>query len=44
MPNKEKEQIGFHYLLREIQLCTLIFFGNECIPQEVINKFIVFIS
>ena len=33
---KVKEQIGFHYLLTEIQLYTLILL--EYIPQEVLNK------
>ena len=33
-----KEHIGFHYLLKEIQLYTLSFFGIEYIPQEELNK------
>ena len=35
--NKVKKHIGSHYLLTEIQLWILIFFGNEYIPQEVLN-------
>ena len=35
---KLKEYIGLHYLLREIQLCILILFETEYIPQEVLNK------
>ena len=38
MIKRIKEHIGFHYLLTETQLYTLIFFGIEYISQEVLNK------
>ena len=33
-----KEHIRFHYLLKEIQLCTLILLELNVFPQEVLNK------
>ena len=38
MTNKVKGHIEFHYLLTEILLCTLFFFGIECVPRDVLNK------
>ena len=38
MTKKVKEHIGFHYLLTEIQLYTLIFFGIEYIHEEVLTE------
>ena len=38
MIKKVKEDIGFHYLLTETQLYTLIIFGNEYVPQEAFSK------
>ena len=32
-----KEHIGFHYILTEKLLITLIFFGIDDTPQEVLN-------
>ena len=33
-----KRHIAFYYLLIEMQLYALTFFGIEYIPQEVLNK------
>ena len=33
-----KGHIAFYYLLIEMQLYALTFFGIEYIPQEVLNK------
>ena len=38
MTNKVKEHNGFYFLLTEIQLCALIFFEMEYIPQGILNK------
>ena len=38
MTKKVSERIGFHHLLTEIQLLTLIFFEIEYVSQEVLNK------
>ena len=35
---KLKEQIGFHYLLTEILLFTLIFFGIEYNAKSKVNQ------
>ena len=35
---KLKKRIGVRYLLIEILLCTLMFFGTDYIPQEVLSK------
>ena len=37
MTKKSKEQIGFHCILTEIQLCFNSF-GIEYVLQEVLNK------